>query len=142
VSIPVNSFKVTKKNDTQVCLASVGIKLGFNTIWDAKGSYNVETPTYESKTCESRRSGFGTGGIIAILAILCCIICCVVIFLMLKKKGTAPAEQVDEPAPPAPQPTPQPAPAQVMAPQMAAPVVMMGQQQPMMMGQQPPMMMH
>jgi hypothetical protein len=30
-----------KKNDTQACLTAVGIKLGYNSIYDAKGSFNV-----------------------------------------------------------------------------------------------------
>jgi len=80
-----NVFKASKKNDTQPCLTALGIKLGYNTIWDARGSFNIETPTIESNECRKGGGGAISG---AIIGALCCIICIVVIiYMVMKKKG-------------------------------------------------------
>jgi hypothetical protein len=38
-----------KQNKTETCLGAIGIKLSLSTILDAKGAFNIETPTHSSK---------------------------------------------------------------------------------------------
>lgn len=103
--------KHVKKNQTETCLSSIGIRLGLGLIYDAKGGFNVETPTHASNKCDGYREGMGAG---AIVGIIIAIIFILIILMIFKKKGgsapqpEAPVEQVDDtPAPPAPAPQPQ-----------------------------------
>lgn len=72
-------YKVPRKNDTEVCLSSVGIKLGL-AIYDARGGFNVEAPTYASNVCEKYREGLNGGVVAVIVIILLLVLCCVAIF--------------------------------------------------------------
>ena len=106
--------KHAKKNQTETCLSSIGIRLGLSTIYDAKGGFNVETPTHASNKCDGYREGMSVGGIVGIIIAIIIILIILMIFQKMRGKGgSAPepeahVEQVnDTPAPPAPAPQPQ-----------------------------------
>jgi hypothetical protein len=61
--------------------------LGLATIYDAKGGFNTEAPTYYSSKCEGYREGLD-GGVVAVIVIVLLIALCIFAIIAKKKGGS------------------------------------------------------